>query len=180
MSDSLRAQELQCARLLCPPLSTGVCSNSYPLSQWCYLTISSCIALFSFFLQSFPASGSFSVSQLLACGGQSTGASASASVVAMNIQAWFPLGLTGLISLLSKWLSRVFSSTRIQKHQFLALSLLYSPTLTSNNDSLNARIDHHKNWNYYIRGSFFFFLSSNNVSGGVNRNEYQIVRNSDV
>ena len=155
MSDSLRAQELQCARLLCPPLSTGVCSNSCPLSQWCYLTISSSATNSP---QSFQASESPPTSWLFVTGSQSTGALASASVVAMNIQAWFPLGLTGLISLLSKWLSRVFSSTRIQKHQFLALSLLYGPTLTSNNDSSNARIDHHKNWNYYIGGSFFFFF----------------------
>jgi len=84
--------------------------SSSPLSRWYYLTISSSVALFSFCLQSFPASGSFPVSQLFASGGQSTGASMSASVLPMNIQGWFPLGLTGLISLLSKGLSRVFSS----------------------------------------------------------------------
>ena len=117
MSDSLRAQELQCARLLCPPLSTGVCSNSYPLSQWCYLTISSSATNSP---QSFQASESPPTSWLFVTGGQSTGASASASVVAMNIQAWFPLGLTGLISLLSKWLSRVFSSTKVWKYQLFS------------------------------------------------------------
>ena len=88
------------------------------LSQWCYLTISSSAALFSFCLQSFPASGYFPVSQLFPSGGQSTGASASPSDLPMNIQGWFPLGLTGLISLLSRGLSRVFSSTTIQKHKF--------------------------------------------------------------
>ena len=102
----------------CPPSSPGVCSNSYPLSQWCYPTISSSVTLSSSCLQSFPASGSFQMSQLFASGGQSIGSSASASILPMNSQGWFPLGLTGLISLLSKGLSRVFSSTTIQKHQF--------------------------------------------------------------
>ena len=112
------AKELQYARLLCPPLSPGVCSYSCPLSWWCYLTISSSAAPFTFYLQSFAASGSFSVSQLFASGAQSIGASASAAVLPMNIQGWFPLGLTGLISLQSNRLWRVFSSTTFQKHQF--------------------------------------------------------------
>ena len=110
--------ELQHTRLLCPPLSPGVCSNSSLLSWWCYLSISSSAALFSFCLQSIPAPGSFPVSRLFTSGGQSIGASASASVLATNIKGWFPLGLTGLISLLSKGLSRVFSSTTVRKHQF--------------------------------------------------------------
>ena len=92
--------------------------NSCPLSCWCHPTISSSVAPFSSCPQSFPASGSFSVSRLVTSGGQSIGASVSASVLLMNIQGWFPLELTSLISLLSKGLSRVFSSTTVQKHQF--------------------------------------------------------------
>ena len=123
---------LQHARLLTPPLSPKVCSNSCPLSRWCYLTISSSVISFSFNLQSFPASGSFQMSQLCTSGGQIIGASALASVLPMNIQDWFPLGLTGLISLLSKGLSRVFSSTSVFKGiNSLVLSLLYGSTLTS-------------------------------------------------
>ena len=95
-----------------------VCSDSCPLSQWCHPTVSSSVALFTSCLQSFPASGSFPMSQFFESGGQSTGASASASVVPKNVQDWFPLGLTGLISLQSKGLSRVFSNTTVQKHQF--------------------------------------------------------------
>ena len=105
-------------RLLCPPLSPGVCSNSCPLSHWCYLTISSSVVPFSSWPQSFPASGSFLVSRLFASGGQCIEASASATVLPMNIQGWFPLRMTGLISLQSKGLSRVFSNTTVQKHQF--------------------------------------------------------------
>ena len=98
--------------------SPGVCSNSRPLSRWCYPTISSSVIPFSSCLQSFPASGSFLMSWLFISGGQSIGASASASVLPVTIQGWFPLGLTGLISLQSKALSRIFSSTPFQKHQF--------------------------------------------------------------
>ena len=94
------------------------------ISQWCHPSISSSVVPFSF-LQSFPATGSFQMSQFFTSGGQSIGASASASVLPMNIQYWFPLGLTGLISLQSKGLSRVFSSTTIPKHRFLSASLLY-------------------------------------------------------
>ena len=112
---------MQHARLFCLLLSPRVCSNSCPLSQWCYLTISSSVALFSFGFQSFPALGSFPVSQLFTSGGQSIGASASATVLPMSIQGWFPLGLTGLISLQSKGLSRVFSGTTIQRHQFFGI-----------------------------------------------------------
>ena len=114
--------------ILCDPVDSmpgfsvldfpGVCSNSCPLSQWCHPTISSSAAPFSFCLQSFPASGYFPVNQLFTSGGQSIGASASESALPMNIQGWFPLGLTGLISLLSKGLSRVFSSTTVWKYQF--------------------------------------------------------------
>ena len=106
MSDTLRPHGLQHSRLLCPPLSPGVCLNSCPLSRWCYPTISPSVAPFSSCPQSFPASGSFPVSQFFTSGSQSTGASVSASVLPVNIQGWFPLGSTGLISLLSKGLSK--------------------------------------------------------------------------
>ena len=112
---------LQPARLPCPSLSPWVCpslSPSGPLSWGCHLTISSSVTPFSSFPQSFPASVSFPRSWLFTSGGQSIGVSASASVLPMNIQGWFPLGLTGLISLLSKELSSVFSNTTVQKHQF--------------------------------------------------------------
>ena len=119
MSNSLRPQRLQHARLLSPSLFPGVCLNSRPLSQWCYLTISSSAAPFSFCHQSFPASGSFSMSWLFASGGRSTGDSA--LVYQWNIdQGWFPLDLTDLISLQSKGLSKVFSSTTVQKHEFFS------------------------------------------------------------
>ena len=109
---------MQHATLPCPWSSPRVCSNSCPLSWWCHPTISSSLISFSSCLRSFPASGSFPVSQLFASGGKSVRASASASVLPMNIQGWFPLGLTGLIFLLSKGLSRVFSNTTVWKHQF--------------------------------------------------------------
>ena len=111
MSNSLWPHELQHTRLPCPSLCPGVCSNSCPLSQWCHPTISSSVALFSFHPQSFPASGFFTMSQFFASGGQSIGASASASVLPVNLQGWFPLELTSSISLQSKELSRVFSIT---------------------------------------------------------------------
>ena len=120
VSNSLGPNELQHARLPCPSLAPWVCSNSCPLSQWCHLTILSSVAPFSSCSQSFLASGSFPVNQLFASGGQSIGASTSASFLPMNIQGLFPSGLTSLISLLSKGLSRVFSSTTIQKHQFFS------------------------------------------------------------
>ena len=97
MSDSLRPHGLQHAKLSCPSLSPRICSNSCPLSRWCHPTISSSITPFSFCPQSFPAPGSFPVSQLTSSGGQSIGASTSASVLPMNIRDWFPLGLTCLI-----------------------------------------------------------------------------------
>ena len=106
-----------------PSPTSRVCSNSFPLSRWCHPTISSSDIPFSSCLQSFPESGSFPMSQLLASGGQSIRASASASVLPMNIQVWFPLGFTGLISLQSKGLSRVFSNTMVQKHQFFGAQL---------------------------------------------------------
>ena len=123
LSDSLWPQRLQHDRLPCSLPSSRVCSNSRPLSQWCHPIISSSVIPFSSGLQSFPASGTFPVSQLFASGGQTIGASASASVLPMNIQDWFPLGLTGLISLLSKGLSRVFSRTTVRKHPFFGTQL---------------------------------------------------------
>ena len=118
MSDSLWPHGLQHARLPCPSLSPRVGSNSCPLSRWCCPTISSSVVPFSSCPQSFPASGSFPISQVFASGGQSIGASVSASVLPMNIQGWFLLGLTCLISLQSKGLSRVFLSITGRKHQF--------------------------------------------------------------
>ena len=119
----------------CPSLSPGVCSNSCPLTSWYYLTISSSAALFSFYLQSFPASGPFSLGQLFASSGQSIGSFRFSISPSVNIQGWFPLGLTGLISLQSKGLWGVFFSTTIWRHQFFSTQLLYGPTLTSVHDS---------------------------------------------
>ena len=116
MSNPLRSQGLQHTRLPCPSLSHGVWSNSCPLNQWCHPTISSSVFSFSSCRQYFPAPGSFPKSQLLASSGQSI--RASATVLPMNIQGWFPLELTGFISLESKGLSRVFSSTAVLEHQF--------------------------------------------------------------
>ena len=117
--DSLKLDELQQDRLLCPLLSPRVCSNSCPLSRWCHPTIPFCATSFSLWLQSFQISGSFPVSWLFTSGGQCIAASGSTIVLSMNIQGWFSsLGLTDLISLLSKGLSTVFSNTTVQKHQF--------------------------------------------------------------
>ena len=123
MSNSLQLHGLQHARLPCPSPTPGAYSNSCPSSQWCHPTISSSVVPFSSCLQFFPASGSFPMSQFFASGGQSIGVSASASVLPMNIPGWFPLGLTGWISLQSKGLSRVFSSTTVWKHQFFGSQL---------------------------------------------------------
>ena len=122
MSYSLWPHELQHTSPPCPSPTPGIHPNPCPLSQWCYPTISSSVIPFSC-LQSFPASGSFQMSQFFASGGQSIGVSASASVLPMNIQDWFPLRWTGWISLLTKGLSRVFSNTTVQKHQFLSAQL---------------------------------------------------------
>ena len=110
----------QHARLPCPSSSPEACWNSHPLSQWCHQTISSSVAPFSFCLQSFPASGSFLMNWLFSSGSHIR-ASASASVLLLNIQDWFPLELTGLVSLQSKGLSRVLSNTTAQKHQFFSV-----------------------------------------------------------
>ena len=116
LSYSLQCHGLQHTRLPCPSPTPGACSNSYPLSRWCHPTTS--VVPPSSHLQSFPASGSFPMSQFFTSDGQSIGVSASTWVLPMNIQDWSPLGWTGWISLQSKGLSRVFSNTTVQKHQF--------------------------------------------------------------
>ena len=121
MSNSLRPHEPQHARPPCPSPTPGVYPNSCPLRQWCHPAISSSVFPFSFCPQSFPASGSFQMSQHFTWGGQSIGISASTSVLSINTQHWSPLGWRsplGWISLQSKGLSRVFSNTTVQKHQF--------------------------------------------------------------
>ena len=123
MSNSLQPHGVQHTRLPCPSPIPRACSNSYPSSRWYHPTISSSVVPFSSCLQSFPASGSFPMSPFFVLGDQSMGASASASVLPMNIQDWFPLGWTGLISLQSKGPSRVFSNTTIQNHRFIGAQL---------------------------------------------------------
>ena len=130
MSDSLRPHEPQHARPPCPSPTPRVYSNSCPLSWWCHPTISSSVTPFSSCLQSFPASGSFAMSQLSASGGQSIGVSASASVPPMNIQGWFPLGLTGLL-LQSRDSQESSPTPQFKSINSLALSFLYGPILTS-------------------------------------------------
>ena len=120
MSNFLWPHGLQHTRPPCPSPTPGVHSDSCPSSQWCHPAISSSIVPFSSCLQSFSASGSFQMSQFFTSGGQSVGVLASASVLPMNIQDWFPLGWTGWISLQSKGLSRVSSTTTDQKHQFFS------------------------------------------------------------
>ena len=123
MSDSLRPHELQFTRPPGPSPTPGVNPNPCPLGWWCHPAISSSVVPFSSCPQSFQASGSFPMSQLFAWGGQSIGVSASTSVLPMNTQDWSPLGWTGWISLQSKGLSRVFSNTTVQKHQFFGAQL---------------------------------------------------------
>ena len=123
VSDFLQPNGLQQIRPPCPSPAPGVYPNSRPLSQWCHPTISSSVVPFSSCPQSLPASGSFQMNQLFTSGGQSIGLSASTSVLPMNIQEWSPLGWTDWISLLSKGLSRVFSITTVQKHQFFGAQL---------------------------------------------------------
>ena len=123
VSDSLRPHESQHTRPPCPSPTPGVYSNSCPSSQWCHPGISSSVAPISSCPQSLPASGSFPMSQLFTLGGQRIGVAASASVLPKNTQDWPPLGWTGWISLQSKGLSRVFSNTTAQKHQFFGAQL---------------------------------------------------------
>ena len=135
VSKSLPPHGLQHARLTGPSPRPGVCSSSHPLSQWYHPTISSSVVPFSSYLQSFPASGSFPMSHFFASGNQSIGALASVSVLPVNIQDWFPLRLTGLISLQSKGLSQESSPTpQFKSINSSVLSFLYSLTLTSIHD----------------------------------------------
>ena len=134
MSDTLRPHELQHARFSCPSPSLGVCSNSCPLSWWCHPTISSPVTSFSSCLQYFPTSKYFSMSRLFVSGGQSTGASASESVLLINTQRLFPFGLTGLISLQSKGLLMSSSAPQFESINSSSLSLFYGPSFTSIHD----------------------------------------------
>ena len=138
VSNSLRPHELQHSRPPCPSPTPGVHSNSCPSSRWCHQAISSSVVTFSSCPQSLPASGSFPMSQFFAWGGQSIGLSALASVLPMNTQDWSPLEWTGWISLQSKGLSRVFSNTTIQKHQFFSIQL-------SSQSNFHIHNDHWKN-----------------------------------
>ena len=141
VSDSLRPHEPQYTRPPSPSPTPGVYPNSCPLSQWCHTAISSSVIPFSSCPQSFPASGSFQMSQLFAAGGQSIGVSASTSDLPMNTQDWSPLGWTGWIALLSKGLSRVFSNTTVQKHQFFCAQL----SLLSNSHIVMYGYEGHRN-----------------------------------
>ena len=123
VSSSLRLHRLQHTKLPCPSPTSRAYSDSSPSSWWCHPTISSSVIPFASCLQSFPASGSFQMSQFFALGGQSIGVSASASVLPMNIQDWFPLGWMGWISLQSKGFSRVFPNTTVKNHQFFGAQL---------------------------------------------------------
>ena len=140
MSDSLQPHRLQHARLPCPSPTLRACLNSYPLSWWCHPTISTSVIPFSSCLQFFSTTRSVLMNQLFISGGQSSGASASASVLPMNVQDWFPLGLTGFITFQSKGLSRVFSNTTVQKHQF------FSAQASSWSSSHNCREVLEKPW----------------------------------
>ena len=144
--------QLQHARLPCPSLSPGVYPNPCPLNRWCHPNISSSVISFSFCLQPSPTSGSFPTSQLFTSGGQSIRASASASVLPMNILGWFSLGLTGMISLLSTRFSRVFASTRVWKHQFFGTQ----PSLLSNS--------HIHTWHPYICFDYMDLCQQNDAS----------------
>ena len=134
VSDSLQPHEIQHVRPPCSTPAHGVYSNSWPLGRWCHPIILSSVVPFSSHLQSFPASGSFQMSQLFTSGSQSIGVSASTSILPMNIQHWFPLAWTDWMSLLSKGLSTVFSTPQYKSINSSALRILYSPTLTSMHD----------------------------------------------
>ena len=139
MSNSLRPHGLQHVRLTCPSLTPGAYSNSCPSSRWCHPTVSSSVIPISC-LQPFPASGSFPMSWLFASGGQSVGTSASTSVLPMNIQDWFPLGLTGRTLLQSKGLSWVFANTTVQECQFFSTQ----PSLWSSSHILTLLVTKHQ------------------------------------
>ena len=156
MSNSLRPYGLQHARFPCPSPAPGACSNSCPLNQWCHPTFLSSVVPFSSFLQSFPASGSFPVSWLFTSNGQSIGASASVSVLPMNIQGWFPLGLTGFISLQSQGLSRSFSNTTVWKASVLRHSPFFMVQLSL--ISLSFIYDYWKNHSFNFVGKVMSLL----------------------
>ena len=151
------------ARPPCPSPTSGVYTNSCPLSWWCHPTISSSVVPFSSGPQSFPASGSFQMSQLFVSGGQRIGVSASASVLPMNIQDWFPLGWTRWISLQSKGLSRIFSNTIVQKHPFFGAQLPIHMCIYFLTSPLGSGLFHHETYNrkFYKTRFFFFFAFSN-------------------
>ena len=152
VSDSLRPHGLQQARPPCPSPTCGACSNSCPSSWWCHPTISSSLLFLSSCLQSFPASGSFPMSQFFASGGQSIGVSASASVLPMNIQDWFPLGLTDLISLQSKGLFQCHSSkASILRHSAFFIVQLSHPYVTT------GKITALTIWAFISKATFLFF-----------------------
>ena len=138
VSDSLWPHELQHARPLCLSLTPRVYPNSCPLSRWCHPAISSSVIPFSSCPQSLPKSGSFPMSKLFTWGGQRIGFSALASVLPMNTQDWFPLRWTGWISLQSKWLSRVFSNTTVQKHQFFGTQLSLEDWMWESNSHIHT------------------------------------------
>ena len=156
MSDSLRPYGLQHARFPCPSPAPRACSNSRPLNQRCHPTILSSVISFSSFLQSFPAPGSFPVSWLFTSNGKSIGASASASVLPMNIQGWFSLGLTGFISLQSQGLSRVFSNTTVWKASILQHSPFFMVQLSL--ISLSFIRDYWKNHSFNFVGKVMSLL----------------------
>ena len=151
VSDSLRPHESQHTRPPCPSPTPGVHPDSRPSSQWCHAAISSSVVPFSSCPQSFPASECFPMSQLFAWGGQSTGVSALASFLLNKSQGWSPSEWTGWISLQSNGLSRVFSNTTLQKHQFFSAQVLHSPTLTSIRDH---RKNHSLDYDYWLEGQF--------------------------
>ena len=153
MSNSLRPSGMQHARLPCPSLSPRDFSNLHPLSWWCHPTISSSVTHFS--SCPFPTSGSFPMSQLFTSGGQSIEDSASASVIPVNIQGWFPLELTGLISLQSEGLSRVFSNTIIWKHQFFCAQ----PSLWSNSHMTIGKTTVLTIWTFVTKWCLCFLIS---------------------
>ena len=153
VSDSLWPRKLQHARPPCQSPTSRFYPNSCPLNRWCHPTILSSVVPFSSCPQSFPASGSYQMSQLFASGGQSIGVSASTSVLSMNTQDWSPLGWTGWISLQSKGLSRVFSNSTVQRHQFFGAQLFFIVQLISMQFMGSQRVGH--DWTT----SLSFFLS---------------------
>ena len=144
MTDSLTPHGLQHTRLPCPSLPPGICSNSSPLGEWYHPTVLSSVASFSSCLQFFPASRSIPINQLFTSGGQSIRVSASAFILPMNIQGWFLLGLTDLISLQFKGLSRVFSNTTVQRNQFFGTQ----PSLWSNSHIHTWLLEKPQLWQY--------------------------------